>query len=104
MVIYNVLDLARIVGFDWDRGNALKNEKHGVSISEAEQPFFLTPLLVTPDEQHSWAEPRFRALGQTLSGRRLMIIFTLRDEGTKIRVISARTMNRRERALYDQEA
>ena len=98
-----MIDFNRIVGFDWDRGNALKNDRHGVTMLEAEQIFFLTPLVVTPDERHSHAEPRFRALGRTLLGRRLAIIFTVRGDGTLIRVISARDMHRKERALYDQE-
>ena len=98
-----MIDFASIVGFDWDRGNALKNDKHGVTMLEAEQAFFLVPLVVTPDEQHSRAEPRFRALGQTLLGRRLASIFIVRSDGTLIRVISARDMHRKERALYEQE-
>lgn len=98
-----MIDFTRISSFDWDRGNALKNDKHGVTMLEAEQVLFLTPLIVTPDERHSRAEPRFRALGQTLLGRRLTIIFTVRGDGTLIRVISARDMHRKERALYEQE-
>ena len=99
-----MIDFARITGFDWDRGNTLKNEKHGVTMLEAEQIFFVAPLVVTPDERHSQAEPRFRALGQTLLGRRLAIIFTVRGDGALIRVISARDMHRRERAFYEQQA
>ena len=99
-----MIDFARITGFEWDRGNALKNDKHGVTMVEAEQIFFFVPLNVTPDERHSQTEPRFRALGQTLLGRRLAIIFTLRDGGTLIRVISARDMHRKERAIYEQDA
>jgi uncharacterized protein len=99
-----VIDFSRIIGFDWDRGNTLKNERHGVSMLEAEELFFLTPLVVTLDESHSKHEPRFRALGQTLMGRRLTVIFTLRDRDTRIRVISARAMSRKERAVYEQEA
>ena len=99
-----MIDFARITGFDWDRGNALKNDRHGVTMLEAEQIFFFVPLIVTPDEQHSRTEPRFRALGQTLLGRRLAVIFTLRDDGTLIRVISARDMHRKERAFYEQDA
>lgn len=99
-----MFDFARVTGFDWDRGNTLKNEKHGVTMLEAEQIFFVTPLLVTPDERHSQTEPRFRALGQTLLGRRLAIIFTLRAGDTRIRVISARDMHRKERTVYEQEA
>ena len=98
-----MIDFARIVGFDWDRGNALKNDKHGVTMLEAEQVFFVVPLIVTPDERHS-REPRFRALGQTLLGRRLTIILTLRSEGTLLRVISARDMHRKESKLYEQQA
>ena len=99
-----MIDFARVTGFDWDRGNALKNDKHGVTTLEAEQVFFFVPLMVTPDERHSHAEPRYRALGQTLLGRRLAIIFTLRDGGSLIRVISARGMHRKERAIYEQDA
>ena len=99
-----MIDFSRVTGFDWDRGNALKNDRHGVTMLEAEQIFFFTPLVVTPDERHSQGEPRLRALGQTLLGRRLTIIFTLRDGGTLIRVISARDMHRKERAIYEQDA
>lgn len=99
-----MIEFARIVGFDWDRGNTLKNDKHGVTMLEAEQIFFVAPLVITPDERHSKTEPRFRALGQTLLGRKLAIIFTLRAGGTLIRVISARDMHRKERTIYGQEA
>jgi len=98
-----MIDFSRITGFEWDRGNSLKNEKHGVTALEAEQVFFVSPLVLTPDERHSQTESRLRALGQTLLGRRLMVIFTLRAGGTRIRVISARDMHRKERAVYEQE-
>ena len=99
-----MIDFNRIAGFDWDRGNALKNDKHGVTMLEAEQIFFFVPLIVTPDERNSRSELRFRAFGQTLLGRRLTIIFTLRSGDTLIRVISARDMHRKERAIYEQDA
>ena len=99
-----MIDFARITGFVWDRGNALKNDRHGVTMLEAEQIFFFVPLIVTPDERHSQAEPRLRALGQTLLRRRLAIIFTLRHGGTLIRVISARDMHRKERKIYEKNA
>ncbi|MBI3517219.1 MAG: BrnT family toxin, partial [Proteobacteria bacterium] len=44
------------------------------------------------------------ALGQTASGRRLHVTFTLRGGGALIRVISARTMSRKERRRYEEEA
>jgi len=89
-------------GFDWDEGNARKNEKHGVSKSEVEQVFLNAPLLLADDLTHSQQEPRFHALGRTDLDRRLHVTFTERGNGTLIRPISARDMSRKERAVYDQ--
>ena len=98
-----MIDLERIVGFDWDPGNARKNEKHGVSQSEAEQVFFDPRLLMVSDPGHSTGELRFHALGMTIAGRQLHIAFTLRVNETLIRVISARDMHRKERSYYDRK-
>ena len=97
-----MIDLARIVGFEWDTGNARKNDKHGVSMAEAEQVFFNAPLLMLSDAAHSQSELRFHALGQTDAGRLLHISFTLRRAGQAIRVISASDMHRKERSVYEQ--
>ena len=75
-----------------------------MSQSEAEQPFFSSPLLMLQDTRHSQGEPRFHFLGKTESGRLLHITFTTRVEGKKIRVISAGDMNRRERLIYEEKA
>lgn len=99
-----MIDFARIAGFDWDDGNARKNEKHEVSTAESEQVFFNEPLLLLPDAKHSDIESRFHALGMTDEGRPLHVTFTLREAGKKIRVISARDMHRKERQVYDQAA
>jgi uncharacterized DUF497 family protein len=95
-------DLSKVIGFEWDDGNARKNGQHEVSMAEAEPVFFNSALLVLPDPKHSAAEPRFHALGRTNGGRRLHISFTLRESGQLIRVISARDMHRKERASYEQ--
>jgi len=97
-----MIDLDTITGFDWDDGNARKNEKHGVSTAEAEQVFFNAPLLLLEDAAHSLQEVRFHALGKTDAGRVLHVTFTLRRSGLSIRVISARDMHRKERAIYEQ--
>ena len=97
-----MIDLATITGFDWDDGNARKNEKHEVSSAEAEQVFFNQPLLLLEDVKHSNQESRFHALGKTDQGRLLHIAFTLRAAGVNIRVISARDMHRKERVIYEQ--
>jgi uncharacterized protein len=98
-----MIGFASIEGFDWDDGNARKSlDKHGVTQAEAEQVFAGEPLLAK-DVKHSDEEARFQALGQTIDGRRLHVTFTLRGNGKKLRIISARDMNRKERALYEQE-
>jgi uncharacterized protein len=97
-----MIDLAKVTGFDWDAGNARKNDKHDVSMAEAEQVFFNAPLLLLDDVAHSQRELRVHALGKTDEGRTLHITFTLRKAGQLIRVISARDMHRKERAIYDQ--
>ncbi len=99
-----MIDLDQIVGFDWDDGNARKSfDKHSVSQAEAEQVFSNEPLLLLPDDPHSFAEARYNALGKTNDGRLLYLSFTLRSMATRLRVISARPMNRKEREIYDQE-
>lgn len=61
--IYNVvMDLSIITGFDWDEGNARKNERHGVTKAEIEQAFVNAPLVLTPDQKHSTTEARHHAL------------------------------------------
>ena len=97
-------ELENATGFEWDAGNAGKNRKHDVTDAEAEQLFFCPDLLLVPDARHSDVEPRFHGLGETLSGKKLHVTFTLRAEDTLIRVISARTMSRRERQRYAEEA
>jgi uncharacterized DUF497 family protein len=97
-----MIDLAGIAGFDWDGGNARKNDKHGVSMAEVEQVFFNVPLLLLVDEKHSQQEARHHALGRTDEGRLLHLTFTLRKAGSLIRVISARDMHRKERTIYEQ--
>ncbi len=88
-------------GFDWDEGNIDKNwEKHQVSPFECEQLFFNRPLVVKDDEKHSRDEGRFYALGKTDAEKRLFLVFALR--GDKIRVISARSMSRREQEVYER--
>ena len=98
-----MLNWPQVVGFDWDAGNERKSfDKHGVSQAEAESLFFNEPLLVVEDDRHSIGEARLHALGKTGADRRLHITFTLRRDATLIRIISARDMSIRERAIYEQ--
>jgi uncharacterized protein len=98
-----MINLDQITGFDWDDGNRRKSaEKHAVSQAEAESVFFNDPLIVVGDAKHSETERRLNALGKTAQNRLLYITFTFRQNGTMIRVISARDMHRKERKTYEQ--
>jgi uncharacterized DUF497 family protein len=58
-----------------------------------------------PDETHSQEEQRFRAIGKTVEGRTVFVIFTQRQQGKDIfiRPISARYMHNKEVAAYEEE-
>jgi len=99
-----MLDLSQIVGFDWDDGNSAKSlDRHNVSRLEAEQVFLDPKLLVLIDVKHSAEETRYHAYGRTAAGRLLQVSFTMRQNATLVRVISIRSMSRRERSRYEQE-
>jgi hypothetical protein len=98
-----MIDLNQIEGFDWDSDNSRKSaDKHDLSQAEAESIFFNDPLIVVEDTRHSEQEPRLNALGKTAQDRLLHVTFTLRQNATLIRVISARDMHRKERKAYEQ--
>jgi hypothetical protein len=100
-----MIDLTRIVGFDWDDGNSRKSsDKHGVTQLEVEQIFVGERLVIADDVRHSEKEVQYQVLGKTPAGRCLHVTLTLRSDGTLIRVISARDMNRKERVRYEEEA
>jgi len=88
-------------GFDWHIGTLAKNMKHGVSLAETEELFLNPPYFVSPDEKHSIGEFRFTCYGKTTKNRNLVIVFTMR--GKRIRVISARDMNKREKKYYEEQ-
>ena len=96
------IDLLKLEGFDWDNWNIHKiKDKHKVEFYECEEMFFNEDLLLLPDETHSTEEDRYYALGITDSGRLLFTVFTMRNN--KIRIISARNMSRKDRAIYHEK-
>jgi uncharacterized protein len=92
----------QISGFEWDEGNWPKCGKHGVGQSEIEEVLLNEPA-VMPDPYTD--EPRLRAIGQTLSGRYVFLVFMLRniDGQTKLRPISARFMHQKEIQHYEHQ-
>ena len=96
-----MINLSQLIGFDWDDGNTDKNRtKHGVDYKECEEIFNDIFLFILPDDFHSQKENRYHALGRTNNNRFLFMSFTIRNN--KIRIISARDMNKKERKIYEQ--
>jgi hypothetical protein len=88
-------------GFQWDRGNRAKCQKHGVTIAEIEYVFQNDPGIAS-DVEHSQEESRLFAIGKTREGRNVFVVFTIRAD--EIRPISARYMHEKEVARYEKEA
>lgn len=98
-----MIDLSKITGFEWDKGNVDKSyEKHGITPNEAEEVFVDEDVLLQDDISHSQKEERLTAIGKTTQNNILFIAFTVR--GTKIRIISARRANIKERREYEKKA
>ncbi len=94
-----MLRLDRYKGFEWDSGNVDKNYwKHGIFPSEAEEIFLDKNLVVVRDVKHSQSEIRYVIVGETIKKKLLFVVFTTRGE--KIRIISARTANKKEEDKY----
>ena len=87
--------------FQWDKGNIGKSIKHKVKDKETEESFFDRNHKIFKDKLHSGGEERFRIVGKTKKGRLLFIVFTMR--GKKIRIISARDINKKEVYLYEEK-
>ena len=87
--------------FEWDKGNKGKNwAKHLVSDAECEEIFFDHTKKIVKDTFHSVREERYLLIGKTKIGRVLFVVFTMRKH--RIRVISARDLNRKEQYLYEK--
>ena len=94
----------RVAGFEWDEGNWPKCAKHGVGKSQIEAMFNNSPA-VYPDPAHSTVEQRFLAIGSSDDGGLMLVAFTLRPGGQKVRIrpIRARFMHRKEIEHYERQ-
>jgi uncharacterized DUF497 family protein len=90
-----------VIQFKWDDRKATANRrKHGVSFHEA-ATVFGDPLAITfEDPDHSDGEFRFLTFGLSRSNRLLVVAHA--DRPGKIHIISARTMTRREKGIYEE--
>ena len=86
--------------FDWDKGNIEKSLRHQILDQETEEVFFDEQKKTFKDKLHSGKEERFRVVGKTKEGKLLFVVFTVRKG--KIRIISARIINKKEVYLYEE--
>lgn len=90
----------RKLEFEWYPPKADANlKKHKVSFDEAKTVFGDERHLEVPDIEHSNDELRYLAIGRSIKGRILTLVFT--ERGAKIRIVSARVAEPWERREYE---
>ncbi|MBU1031652.1 BrnT family toxin [Patescibacteria group bacterium] len=94
-----MLSLDEFKSFEWDKGNVNKSyQKHGITPNEAEEAFLDEKAIILKDAGHSQKEERYILVGKTAEEKLLFVVFALRSK--KIRIISARKANRKEKNNY----
>ena len=87
--------------FTWDAEKAAQNlRKHDVSFEEATTVFGDPLSLTVLDPDHSADEHRYVIVGQSFSGRLVLVVHVERE--SSIRIVSARLATRGERRAYEQ--
>jgi hypothetical protein len=87
--------------FEWDPAKAAENlKKHGVSFDEAASVFGDPLALTFEDPDHSASEERLITFGESIQ-RRLLVVSHI-PRASRIRIISARRITRRERKIYEE--
>ena len=87
--------------FAWDKKKAAENlRKHDVSFAEAATAFG-DPLSITiADPDHSHDEDRYLLMGESNTGRLLVVAHT--EQSDTIRIINARPVTPVERKTYEE--
>jgi uncharacterized DUF497 family protein len=87
--------------FIWDiQKEKINISKHSVSFTEAESVFYDEFAVEFFDDDHSDGEDRYLLLGLSHKLRLIILVFTLRDKGNTIRIISARKATKTESTFY----
>jgi uncharacterized protein len=87
-----------IMAFEWDsKKDALNRKKHGISFNEACE-IFQGPVLTAEDTRQDYGEVRLVSIG-ALAGL-VVVVVVHTDRDGRVRIISARKANRKERRKY----
>ncbi|MCE5181720.1 MAG: BrnT family toxin [Betaproteobacteria bacterium] len=90
-----------MIKFEWDTAKAASNKKkHGVSFEEAQSVFYDEFAVQFFDEDNSVPEERFLMLGFSDEARLLIVCHCERDQGSIVRIISARKATKNESNHY----
>lgn len=85
--------------FEWDELKNNKNQdKHGISFDEV-QEIFMFPIIEYEDNRQDYGEVRKIATGRNTENFLMTVVYTFRNG--KIRIISARPANKKERQAYE---
>ena len=85
--------------FEWDENkNRLNKKKHGISFETAKLVFLDPYRKEYYDDEHGDDEERWITIGK--AGNILYVVFTERNFGTTVRLISARQATKREKEDY----
>jgi len=86
--------------FSWDPNKDRLNQRdHGITFQEATTVFGDSLAVTVSDPDHSIGEERFITIGQSSSGRLLVVCHI--EQGDTIRIISARRATAHERKDYE---
>lgn len=86
--------------FTWDeRKNRSNRRKHGLALADA-VPIFEGPMLALPDDREEYGEDRWIGIGITHD--RIAVVAFADLGAERIRIISLRKANQRERRLFEK--
>ena len=93
--VHTIIEMA----YQWNRDKAATNlRKHGIDFADSVSVFSDDLAITISDERFD--EERFVTIGVDAFGRVLVVVYTIRNEET--RIISARKATRQERQQYEE--
>ncbi|PHV61070.1 BrnT family toxin [Cyanobacterium aponinum] len=85
--------------FEWDSNKEeINRKKHNITFEQG-CVIFNYPRVTFEDTRKDYGETRYIAIGRNNQDFILTVVYTIRDD--RIRIISARTGNKKERIIYD---
>ncbi len=93
--------------FEWDENKNISNtKKHGITLDEAQSVFEDLSSAIFEDNRFDYGESRFLIIGKLYSeilNKNILAVVIYTEREGRIRIISARKANKRERKLYESQ-